>query len=136
MTDTTRPGKLRAEGAFDLTEWTEVATHDKPGATISRVLIGKTFHGDLDGTSTTEIMTVTTAAGPAAYVGVEHVDGTLDGRTGTFVLQHIAGDDGEPWMRWLIVPTSGTGQLEGLRGEGRIVNQDGHHTYTLDYDLD
>jgi hypothetical protein len=98
------------------------------------VLIGKVFHGDLEGTSTTEIMTVATATGPAAYVGIEHVEGTLNGRTGSFVLQHIAGaDHGEPWMRWLIVPTSGTGELAGLRGEGQIQNLgEAGHTYTLD----
>ncbi|MEW9529492.1 DUF3224 domain-containing protein [Microbispora sp. NPDC049125] len=125
-----------ATGTFDITDWNELATEDKDGATIGRTRITKTFHGDLTGTSTTEILTVTTPAGPSAYVGVEHVEGTLSGRKGTFVLQHSAGaDDNGQWMRWQIVPTSGTGELTGLRGEGKITITDGGHNYALDYTL-
>jgi hypothetical protein len=43
--------------------------------------------------------------------------------------------DGEPWMKWEIVPTSGTGELEGITGAGQIVNAGGAHSFTLDYDL-
>ncbi|GLW99980.1 hypothetical protein Misp02_40670 [Microtetraspora sp. NBRC 16547] len=125
-----------ATGTFDITGWDEMATDQREGATISRVRITKTFQGDIEGTSTTEILTVATDAGPAAYTGIEHVEGTLGGRKGTFVLQHSAGSENDvQWMRWLIVPTSGTGELTGLRGEGRIEVEDGKHTFVLDYEL-
>ncbi|MEU7690968.1 DUF3224 domain-containing protein [Microbispora hainanensis] len=125
-----------ATGTFDITNWTELATEEKEGATFGRNAIAKTFHGDLTGTSTTEILTVVTPEGPAAYVGVEHFDGTLHGRKGTFALQHSAGShNGEQWLKWQVVPTSGTGELAGLTGEGTIrVDGDGHH-YLLDYTL-
>ena len=59
---------------------------------------------------------------PAAYVGIERVDGTLHGRKGGFVLQHEAGGtDGVPWMTWKIVETTGTGELAGIHGEGQII---------------
>ena len=36
-----------------------------------------------------------------------------------------------------MVLDSGTGELRGLRGEARIVvDEDGGHAFTLDYDLD
>ncbi|WP_169946847.1 DUF3224 domain-containing protein [Microbispora sp. H11081] len=124
-----------ATGTFDVTNWTDLATEEKEGATLGRNHIAKTFQGDLVGTSATEILTVVTPAGPAAYVGVEHFEGTLHGRKGTFVLQHSAGShNGEDWLRWQVVPTSGTGELAGLTGEGTIRLQDGHH-YVLDYTL-
>lgn len=125
-------------GTFDITGWDEYARETRPdGVVIARVRVAKTFHGDLTGTSVTELQTVTTASGPAAYVGIEHFEGTLHGRKGAFVLQHSAGDDGGArWLRWLIVPTSGTGELTGLRGEGQIVvDENGGHSYTLDHDL-
>ncbi|MCC5575842.1 DUF3224 domain-containing protein [Microtetraspora sp. AC03309] len=126
----------RATGTFDITAWDEMATDRREGATISRVRITKTFQGDIEGTSATEILTVGTDAGPAAYTGIEHVEGTLSGRKGTFVLQHSAGsENGVQWMRWLIVPTSGTGELAGLRGEGRIEAENGTHSFVLDYEL-
>lgn len=130
---------VKASGTFDVTGWDEQAKDTRPdGTVVTRVRVTKTFHGDLAGTSVTEIQTVTTAAGPAAYVGVECFEGTLHGRKGTFVLQHSAGNDaaGKEWLRWQIVSTSGTGELAGLHGEGQItVDGDGRHFYALDYEL-
>ncbi|GLZ13155.1 hypothetical protein Acsp04_33900 [Actinomadura sp. NBRC 104425] len=130
-----------ASGTFDIDAWEAgepYAKHD--GTALTRVRVRKTFHGDLVGTSTAELITVETAAGPAAYVGIETVTGILHGREGTFVLQHSAGsEDGTPatqWLRWLIVPTSGTGELAGIRGHGQITAlADGGHSWSLDYTL-
>jgi hypothetical protein len=45
-------------------------------------------------------------------------------------------DGGEAWARWPVVPGSGTGELAGISGEGRIeIGPDGAHTFTLDYEL-
>ena len=63
--------------------------------------------------------------------------GTLHGRTGTFAILH-AGTMTEDsiWARWPISPGSGTGELEGIRGEARIeIAPDGAHTLHLDYEL-
>ena len=32
-----------------------------------------------------------------------------------------------------VVPSSGTGELRGLRGTARVVGPDGRHTFTVDY---
>jgi hypothetical protein len=127
-----------AKGSFDISGWDEKAADEPTGATLGQVVVTKTFHGDLVGTSTTRLLSVRTEAGPAAYVALEHVEGTLGGRRGTFVLQHSAGSsDGVQWLKWQVVPTSGTSELTGLRGEGQIiVGPDGGHSYVLDYELD
>ncbi|MFI0351377.1 DUF3224 domain-containing protein [Actinomadura sp. 9N407] len=131
----------QAAGTFDIDSWdAEKPYEEEAGNKLTRVRVGKTFHGDLVGTSTTDLTTVESAAGPVAYVGVETVRGILHGREGTFVLQHSAGsDDGTAetqWLRWLIVPTSGTGELAGIRGQGEIiVTPDGGHSWTIDYTL-
>src|SRR4051794_33243227 len=133
---------FQASGAFDIDAWEAEKPYDELGGNkLTRVHVRKTFHGDLVGTSTSELITVESAAGPVAYVGVEHVQGILHGREGTFVLQHSAGsEDGTAdtqWLRWLIVPTSGTGELAGIRGLGQItVAGDGSHTWALEYTLD
>ncbi|WP_344590316.1 DUF3224 domain-containing protein [Actinomadura vinacea] len=125
----------QAAGTFDIDSWdAQEPYQDEDGVRLTRVRVGKTFHGDLVGSSTAELITVETAAGPVAYVGVETVRGILHGREGTFVLQHSAGSDESQWLRWLIVPTSGTGELTGIRGQGQIiVAPDGGHSWTLDY---
>lgn len=132
---------FQASGAFDIDAWEADKPYDEQGGNkLTRVHVRKTFHGDLVGTSTSELITVESAAGPVAYVGIEHVQGILHGREGTFVLQHSAGtEDGTPgtqWLRWLIVPTSGTGELAGIRGVGQITVTDGGHTWSLEYTLD
>jgi hypothetical protein len=128
----------QATGTFVL----DVYEADKPydehlDTTIARVHIEKTFSGGLTGTSTADLITVTTGDTPRAYVAIERFDGALDGRTGGFVLQHNAGgEDGKPWLIWKITEGSGTGELAGITGEGQIViDADGGHSYTLAYDL-
>jgi hypothetical protein len=131
----------QAAGTFDIDSWdADEPYEEESGNKLTRVRVGKTFHGDLVGTSATDLITVESAAGPVAYVGVETVKGILHGREGSFVLQHSAGsDDGTPetqWLRWLIVPTSGTGELAGIRGQGQIiVAPDGGHSWNIDYPL-
>lgn len=133
---------FQATGSFEIKAWdAEKPYEEQDGTRLTRVHVGKHFHGDLVGTSTTELITVETPGGPAAYVGIERVQGILHGREGTFVLQHSAGsEDGTTdtqWLRWLIVPTSGTGELAGIRGFGQItVTEDGGHTWALEYTLD
>lgn len=134
---TTMTTAQHATGTFSMDSWDETS-HDEHGASkLTRVLVGKTFAGDLVGTSAAELITVVTEAGPAAYVGVERFDGTLHGRQGGFVLQHSAGARaGTPWLRWEVVETTGTGALAGITGEGQIiVGEDGGHSYVLDYEL-
>ena len=126
----------RAEGTFTLDSWNAEKPYDEhEGTQTARVHVGKTFTGGLAGTSTTELITVVTEAGPAAYVGIERFVGTLAGRTGGFVLQHGAGaEDGTPWLSWKIAEGTGTGDLAGITGEGEIIiGPDGGHSYTLDY---
>src|SRR5262249_21273141 len=127
----------RAAGTFDFDRFDTDDPHDeRDGVALARAHISKTFHGDLTGTSETDIITVHSSH-PAAYVGIERFDGALAGRKGGFVLQHNAGGKaGVPWMTWQIVESSGTGDLAGIRGEGQIIiGPDGEHSYTLDYEI-
>jgi hypothetical protein len=72
-----------------------------------------------------------------AYVALERVTGTLDGRAGSFALVHRAlMRDGTPegWSV-VVVPGSGTGALAGLEGSLRITIEHGTHFYDLEYTL-
>ncbi|MGH3375373.1 MAG: DUF3224 domain-containing protein [Actinoallomurus sp.] len=127
-----------AAGTFELDAFEAEKPYDEHLDTkIARVHIEKTFAGGLAGTSSTDLITVTTGDTPRAYVAIERFEGTLGGRTGGFVLQHNAGGaNGEPWLTWKITEGSGTGDLAGITGEGQIIiGEDGGHSYTLDYDL-
>lgn len=127
----------RATGTFSIDSWEPQPYDEAEGAALSRVHVTKTFDGDLLGTSTTDIITaVARVESSAAYAGFERFIGTVHGRKGTFVLHHTATSHaGESSLSWTILPDSGTGELAGIRGEGQIVNDDGAHSFHLDYEL-
>lgn len=132
-------GRMTAKGSFDTADWTPQPPYEEgDGVSLAHVTLGKTFHGDLTGTSVVSmIMALTPVADSRAYVAMERVVGTLEGRSGSFVLQHFAaGDRGEQSLRVSVVPDSGTGGLSGLRGEMDIlIAPDGSHSYVFDYRL-
>ena len=107
------------------------------GITLGRMSIDKTFRGDLVAKSQGEMLSVTTKVkGSAGYVAIEQVNGTLQGKRGTFVLQHFGiMSHGEDRLVLEVVPDSGTGQLANLSGKMTIKIEDGKHSYEFDYSL-
>ena len=107
------------------------------GAVGGRFLLDKQFHGDLEGTSKGEMLAISTAVpGSAGYVAMEQITGTLNGRNGTFALQHTGTmTRGTPQLSVTVVPDSGTGELAGLTGKLDIKITDGKHFYEFDYTL-
>ncbi len=107
------------------------------GSPLGRMTIDKQFHGDLEATSKGQMLAFSTdVKGSAGYVAMEQVNGTLHGRTGTFVLQHAGTmTRGAPQLSVTVVPDSGTGELVGLTGKMYIIIADGKHSYEFDYTL-
>jgi len=99
--------------------------------------LDKRFHGDLVGTSRGQMLTAgTDVKGSAGYVAVERVTGALQGRSGTFALQHSGTmTRGAPELTITVVPDSGTGELAGLEGKMAIRIEGGQHFYDLEYTL-
>ncbi len=104
---------------------------------FGRLLITKQFFGDLEATSSGEMLSLRSAVeGSAGYVAIEFVTGRLGGHEGSFVLQHSSTmDRGTPKQKIQVIPDSGTKQLQGLTGELAIDIVDGQHHYTFDYAL-
>ncbi len=128
---------MLATGRFD-TKSTPHAPHsDADGVVLARISIAKTFEGDLVGTGAVEMIAARPPTqGSAGYVAIERVDAVLDGRTGTFVLQHSGTmDRGTPSLSVTVVPDTGTGELAGIRGSMQIDVSTGDHRYTFEYEL-
>ena len=126
-----------ARGTFDVTLTPQATDDDGSGVPLGRLAIDKRFHGPLDATGSVEMIAAGTATkGSAGYVAIEHVTGSLDGRAGSFVLQHTGVmDRGAPSLLVRVVPDSGTGELRGLAGTMAIDITDGQHFYRFDYTL-
>ena len=106
---------------------------DTEGPTVGRYSLEKQFHGDLEGTGKGEMLAMGTAVeGSAGYVAIEVVTGTLNGRKGSFALQHSGTmTRGAAELSVTVVPDSGTDELAGLAGKLEIKIADGKHFYDL-----
>ena len=127
----------RVRGAFEVKLEPRANDADAQGSTLARLSIDKRFHGPLDGTSTGEMLSAATQTkGSAGYVAIERVTGTLEGKHGTFVLQHTGVmNRGAPSLSIIVVPDSATGELTGLTGTVTIEITNGAHEYVFEYTL-
>jgi Protein of unknown function (DUF3224) len=126
-----------ATGSFDVKLNVLPQYNTSEDAKLARMSIDKQFNGALDAVSKGEMLSAgTDVKGSAGYVAIERVTGTLDGRSGSFVLQHNATmTRGAPYLNIVVVPDSGTGELTGLSGGLRILIADGKHSYEFEYSL-
>jgi hypothetical protein len=105
---------------------------------MGRMSIDKRFQGDLEGVSKGEMLTAgTDVKGSGVYVAVEKVEGSLAGRTGTFLLRHVGTmTRGVPELSIAVVPDSGASDLKGITGTMNIIIEQGKHSYEFDYSLE
>lgn len=127
---------ISASGTFEVSLSPQV-DGEAGGACVGRMLIDKRFAGDLEATSKGQMLAVRTATeGSAGYVAMELVTGKLNGREGTFVLQHTGTmNRGAQQLSIAVVPDSGTGELAGLDGRLELDFSGGGHAYRFDYTL-
>ncbi len=126
-----------ASGTFDV-KLVPQGTPDKAeGSTLARMSLDKQYHGGLEATAKGEMLTTgTEVQGSAGYVAIERVTGTLNGRTGSFVLQHSGTlTRGAPIQNITVVPDSGSGQLTGITGKLTVIVDGGKHSYEFEYEL-
>jgi hypothetical protein len=127
-----------AEGTFKLTGWEE-ATYEElaDGAKLTRARIDQDFSGDVEAAGSSQTLMFYRPDGTASFTGLQRMTGQVNGRSGSFMLQTDGTYDGsEAKSKWLVIPGSGTGDLEGLRGEGTSVAPGGPGgSFTFDYDL-
>lgn len=126
-----------AKGEFTVVMKPLVLENADAASKLGRMSIDKQITGDLVATTQGQMLSaMTDVPGSAAYVAIEQVTGTLDGRQGSFVLHHRGVmDRGQPGLSVAVVPDSGTGGLAGIRGDFRILLEGGRHAYEFEYTL-
>ena len=81
---------IHAHGTFEVKLTPQLPEDKSEGLTLGRMLIDKQFQGDLDAVSKGQMLTaMTPVQGSGAYVAMERVTGTLNGRRGSFFLHHL-----------------------------------------------
>jgi Protein of unknown function (DUF3224) len=128
--------RIHASGNINVKVY-EPTTYDQPteGPALVRIHVVEDFSGDIEGEGVAEFLQTTRGEDEASFVGVERVSGSVGGKVGTFVLQDEGTLKGTTVSgTWFVVPGSGTGDLQGLRGEGGFEAELGQGAnITLDY---
>ena len=131
--------RKHATATFSLDSWDEKTYDEKEGAPrLARVSSIKSYQGDIQGQGNLECLITYRSGGAAIFVGMERVTGSVGGRSGSFVLQHIGTfEDGMAKTTLFILPGYATGDLSSISGEGAFnVRHEPPYTMTLDYSLD
>lgn len=122
---------MSAEGLFEVNL---LPQNDENPA--GRMLIDKTYSGDLVGTGIGQMISKRTTEGSAVYYAIEEFSGQLNGKTGSFTLIHRGAMDKESQsLEVLILAGSGAGELSNISGTLQINQDNGTHSYLLDYEL-
>ena len=125
-----------ARGSLDVNTEAEPPFMEQDGLKLNRNIVRKEFSGDMTGTSEAQMIAVfTDTPGSAAYVAIEYFSGSVNGKSGSFVLQHTGVmNRGNAQLSVTIVPDSGTGELAHISGTLEIDNDEGQHAYVLEYE--
>ncbi|WP_165074467.1 DUF3224 domain-containing protein [Paludisphaera rhizosphaerae] len=128
---------MQVRGEFEVTMTPQEPSPLAGEAGVHRMALDKRYHGELDAVGKGEMLAAHGGVkGSAGYVAMERITGTLQGRAGSFVVQHHGiMDRGEPSLSITVVPDSGTEGLVGISGKMGITITEGKHFYDFSYDL-
>jgi hypothetical protein len=130
--------KKTANARFAIKAWDEKPYSEGQGLPkLTRASVRKTFTGDIEGEGQVEYLMMYRSDGSAAFVGHERIVGRIGGKSGSFVLQRTGVfEGGQAKETYTVVPGSGTGELQGLKGEGSSsVGHGMEHPFSLSYEL-
>ncbi|WP_096087693.1 DUF3224 domain-containing protein [Agaribacterium haliotis] len=123
---------MLATGQFDV----ELKPAQDSDYDAGRMLINKSYSGQLQGSGKGQMLSKRSDSGSAAYVAIEEFNGSVDGKVGSFSLLHrgLMSSENQS-LDIVIIEGSGTGELHGIEGELSIEQKAGEHLYQLNYQL-
>jgi hypothetical protein len=127
----------RAIANFEVTSW-EQSTYEEPAdvPALARATVKKVFRGEVEAESTAELLMCRPDESSGGYIGSERIVGRIGERAGSFVVQHGATQDGDTYdVYGRVLPGSGSGDLQGIRGTATFQHNEQGAVFTLDYEL-
>lgn len=108
------------KGIFQITRWEETPYFESAdGAKKSHAKITQEYSGAISGSSEIQYLMSYQSKVSAVFVGFEVVTGEINGKSGSFTIQHNGKfENGVASSNFLIVPNSGSGELKHIEGTG------------------
>ncbi|MCG9695634.1 DUF3224 domain-containing protein [Shewanella sp. Isolate11] len=123
---------MTATGSFEV----NIEPQRDTEAPAGRMILHKTYSGDLVGSGIGQMLSKRVEGGAAAYAAIEEFSGSVSGKQGTFTLIHSGFmSPQEQTLTIYVLPGSGTGELAGLSGTLDIIQEDGKHNYVFHFEL-
>ncbi len=119
---------MKASATYTPTKWDEKPyEQSSPPMRMTKASVEFTFKGQFEGLGKTEYVMFYKAydekdphKSSAVYIGLTRLKGTLNGKSGSFVMEDRGIFEGGRASSVLtIVPNSGTEQLKGIAGSGK-----------------
>jgi hypothetical protein len=80
--------KTHATGRIDVRTYEPQPYEDvDEGPNLVEIHVSETFSGDIEGEGVVRFLQAVRKDGSASFVGIERVTGSIEGRTGSFLLQ-------------------------------------------------
>lgn len=116
---------LKISATFEIKGWDEQPFDEAVGvAKLTKASVAKEYSGDVEGSSATEWLMAHHPDKSAVFVGLERIKGTIGGRHGSLVLQHV-GTFTDGVAKATLTVVSGTDELKGATGRGELVADPG-----------
>ncbi len=129
----------KASGAFEVLTAAEDPI-DELGGGVKRTHASGTqaFSGDIEGDGSIHWLMLYRGDKTAHLVGLQRITGSVGGSRGSFVIAAEGDHDGAASeIAWTVVRGSGTGDLAGIGGTGRMVAAGGRTgSYELEYQIE
>ncbi|MFC4004317.1 DUF3224 domain-containing protein [Prauserella oleivorans] len=127
------------DNTYTMRSWDEhVVAGPENGPRYAHVHATFAYSGVIEGRSTCDYLLYYPGegydGGGQLAPGFERIEGSVEGRKGSFVIRHDVGygPDGIS-DTWSVVPGSGTGELSGLTGAGTATGSTETIAYTFDH---
>lgn len=119
-------------------DWHRKTWHDKtevPGTTLFRVEMLHHYEGIIEAEGSIQYLIAENKDLTGSIVALEKVTGSIDGRSGSFVLHQVGTfDHGKLNMTLTVLPGSGTDDLRGLSGQAQLVSELHQEVYDFQFD--
>jgi len=123
---------MSANGTFDI----DLKPQDDAGSPAGRMLISKTYLGDMSGSGIGQMISKRTESGTAIYYAIEEFSGSVKDKSGGFTLVHNGHMNKESQsLEVTILEGSGSGDLKTISGSMLIIQDANGHRYELTFEL-
>ncbi len=123
---------MSAKGVFEV----DLEPQADACAPAGRMILNKSYQGDMTGSSIGQMISKRTDNGTAAYYAIEEFSGSVEGVSGAFTLVHQGRMNKDTQsLEVTILPGSGSGDLATIAGSMAISQDANGHRYELRYEL-